>query len=197
MTHLNSSATERAPETRQAVMTAAGEGEAYWFYGDLAIVRSPDGALPIIIEHQVGSGGAAPLHVHTGVDDSFFLVSGELALRCGEQTFVARAGDYVSLPKGVPHTLRVISAEMAVLLQTHDGPDFLNFIRAVGAAASMPRPDLAAMNFETMNAVAAETGQPVLGPLMSADEAKRSPQRRERCQSTVPCPMLTAIRMEW
>ena len=170
MTHVNSSAAEQLPETRQADKTAPGQGEAYWFYGDLAIVRSPDVTVPVIIEHHIGSGGAAPLHVHTGVDDSFYLVSGELALRC-EQTFVARAGDYVSLPKGVPHTLRVIGAETAVLLQTHDGPDFLNFIRAVGVPASQPRPDVATLNFEAMNAVASQTGQPVLGPPMSAEEA--------------------------
>ena len=84
----------------------------------------------------------------------------------------ARAGDYVSLPKGVPHTLHVISADTAVLLQTHDGPDFLNFIRAVVVPASQPRPDLATLNFEAMNAIAADTGQPVNGPPMSAEEAE-------------------------
>jgi len=171
MTHDNSSATALTPATRRAAKTAPGDGEAYWFYGDLAIVRSPEGALPVIIEHHIGPGASAPLHVHTAVDDSFYLVSGELAVRCADQTFVARAGDYVSLPKGVPHTLRVISTDEAVLLQTHDGPDFLHFIRAVGVPASQPRPDLAALNFEAMNTVAGQTGQPVLGPPMTAEEA--------------------------
>jgi hypothetical protein len=148
-----------------------GEGEAYWFYGDLAIVRSPEGALPIIIEHHLGPGAAAPLHVHTAVDDSFYLISGELALRCGEDAFVARAGDYVSLPKGVPHTLRVLGDAGAVLLQTHDGPDFLNFIRALGVPAAQPKPDTATLDFVSMNAVAGDTGQPVIGPPMTLEEA--------------------------
>lgn len=55
-------------------------------------------------------------------------------------------------------------------LQTRDGPDFL--IRASGVPTSQPRPDLATLNFEAMNAVAADTGQPVLGPPMSAEEAE-------------------------
>jgi hypothetical protein len=130
--------------------TGPREGDAYWFYGDLAIVRSPEGALPVIIEHHIGPGASAPLHVHTAVDDSFYLVSGELAL---------------------PHTLHVMSPEEAVLLQTHDGPDFLNFIRAVGIPASQPKPDLATMDFEAMNVIAGQTGQPVIGPPMSEDEA--------------------------
>lgn len=156
---------------RRAAKTGMGQGDAYWFYGDLAVLRSPDGALPIVIEHHVGPGAAAPLHVHHDVDDSFYLLAGELVLQCGDERFVARAGDYVVLPKGVPHSLRCVSADEAVLLQTHDGPAFRDFIRAVGVPATQPRPDVASLDFEAMNRVAGETGQPVLGPPMSAEEA--------------------------
>ena len=151
--------------------TGPGEGERYWFYGDLAIIRSPEGATPIVIEHHVSSGGAAPLHVHHRLDDSFYLLSGQLAIRCGEDTFVANAGDYVVLPRGVPHDLRVTSDEEAVMLQTHADASFLNFIRAVGVPASQPRPEFAAMDIPAMNSIAGETGQPVLGPPMTAEEA--------------------------
>jgi quercetin dioxygenase-like cupin family protein len=157
--------------SRRAVTTAPGEGDAYWFYGDLAIVRSPEGALPIIIEHHVGPGAAAPLHVHVDVDDSFYLISGTLALRSDSDTFMAHAGDYVSLPQGVPHTLRVVGDEEAVMLQTHAAPSFLNFIREVGIPATQPRPDMSTLDFAAMNNVAGETGQPVVGPPMSAEEA--------------------------
>lgn len=151
--------------------TRLGEGERYWFYGDLAIVRSPEGAMPIVIEHHVKSGGAAPLHLHQDLDDSFYLLVGQLAIRCGEDTFVAHAGDYVVLPREIPHTLRVTSDEDAVMLQTHADPSFLNFIRAVGVPASEPRRELASMDIPAMNHIAGETGQPVLGPPMSAQEA--------------------------
>jgi hypothetical protein len=53
-------------------------------------VRSPEGALPIIIEHHVGPGAAAPLHVHHDVDDSSYLLRGERARRCGGKTLFAR-----------------------------------------------------------------------------------------------------------
>jgi mannose-6-phosphate isomerase-like protein (cupin superfamily) len=173
MTALETTSTEHPGQAaRRAARTAPHEGDAYWFYGDLAIVRSPEGALPIIIEHHVGPGASAPLHIHHDVDDSFYLISGELALRCGDDTFTARAGDYVSLPLGVPHTLRAIGDQEAVLLQTHSGPSFLNFIKAVGRPASQGRPDMASLDFAAMNAVAGETGQPVVGPPMSAEEAR-------------------------
>jgi mannose-6-phosphate isomerase-like protein (cupin superfamily) len=151
--------------------TATGEGEAYWFYGDLTVVRSPEGSMPIVIEHRVASGAAAPLHMHRNLEDNFYVLSGRLALRCGEDAFVARAGDYVVLPRGVPHTLRVVSEEDAVMLHTHGDPSFLNFIRAVGVPASQPRPKLDPSDIPAMNQIAAETGQPVLGPPMSAEDA--------------------------
>jgi len=164
--------TDSATTSRRAARTADVEGEAYWFYGDRAVVRSPEGALPIIIEHHVGSGAAAPLHVHHDVDDSFYLLRGQLAMRCGDDTFVADAGDYVSLPKGVPHTLRNVGEEEAVLLQTHDADSFLTFIRRVGIPCEQPRPDPGSLDYVAMNNVAGETGQPVLGPPMPEEEAR-------------------------
>jgi len=164
--------TDIASAGRRAARTADGEGEAWWFYADRAVLRSPEGALPVIIEHHVGPGAAAPLHVHVDVDDSFYLLRGQLAMRCGEDTFVASAGDYVSLPKGVPHALRNVGTEEAVLLQTHDADSFLTFIRRVGAPGDGPRPDRESLDYPAMNNVAGETGTPVLGPPMSEEEAR-------------------------
>ena len=164
--------TSSATTGRRAAKTADGQGEAYWFYGDKAVLRSPDGVLPVIIEHHVGPGAAAPLHVHHDVDDNFYLLRGQLAMRCGDDTFAASAGDYVYLPKGVPHTLANVGAEEAVLLQAHDADSFLTFIRRVGIPANQPQPDLASLDYAAMNEVAGQTGQPVLGPPMTPEEAR-------------------------
>jgi uncharacterized cupin superfamily protein len=110
--------------------------------------------------------------VHHDVDDSFYLLSGQLAMRCGDDTFVASAGDYVSLPKGAPHALSNVGQQEAVLLQTHDADSFLTFIRRVGVPCHQPRPDPASLDYAAMNNVAGETGQPVLGPPMSEEEAR-------------------------
>jgi hypothetical protein len=57
------------------------------------------------------------------------------------------------------------------LLQTHAAASFLNFIKAVGVPATEPRPDIATLDFAAMNRIAGETGQPVIGPPMTAEEA--------------------------
>jgi mannose-6-phosphate isomerase-like protein (cupin superfamily) len=157
--------------TRAAAKTGPGEGEAYWFYGSLVVIRSPEGATPIILEHRLEPGTAAPLHVHHRLEDSFYLAAGSLAIRCGDDTLVAHQGDYVSLPMGVPHTLRVLGDADAVMLQTHTDASFLTFIRSVGVPKAHGKPAMRTLDFDAMNAIAAETGQPVVGPPMSEEEA--------------------------
>jgi quercetin dioxygenase-like cupin family protein len=158
--------------TRRATKTAAGEGEQYWFFGSRTVIRSPEGALPVVIEMQLAPGGHAPLHVHKEIDDSFYLLSGRIAVRCGDDTLVAEPGDYVCQPKGIPHTFVVLDDQPAVILQTHDGDSFLNFIRQGGIRATgATPPDGEQPDMDWLLQVAAATGQPVIGPPMSPEEA--------------------------
>ena len=157
---------------KHASRTAMGEGTAYWFFGALAVIRSPEGVLPIVIEMAVPPGGHTPLHVHTKLDDNFYLLSGRMAMRSGDETFVAQAGDYVSQPAGVPQTFFALDEKPAILLQTHANEDFLNYIRQVGEpATNRTQPPDQPLDFDMLFRVAAETGQPVIGPPMTEDEA--------------------------
>jgi len=165
-----------APTTAQplARYTTAETGEAYWFFDSLMVIRADQPGQPVIIEATVAPGGGAPLHVHADLDDSFYLVAGRLAMRCGEQAFAVSPGDYVALPHGVPHTFRVVGDEPAVMLQVHADDSFLRFIRAVGQPApsrTLPPGGLPAGDMETALQAAARTGQPVIGPPMSEEEA--------------------------
>ena len=153
--------------------TAAGTGEAYWFFDSLMVIQADQPGQPVIIEATVAPGGGAPLHVHDDLDDSFYLVSGRLAIRCGEQTFAVGPGGYVSLPHGVPHTFRVVGDEPAVMLQVHTDDSFLRFIREAGrpAACRTLPPAGSPVDLDAAFQVATRTGQPVIGPPMSEEEA--------------------------
>ena len=176
-THESSVSTQH----RHATRTGPGEGLAYWFFGALAVVRSPEGALPIVIEMTVPPGGHTPLHVHTNLDDSFYLLSGRMAVRSGEETFVANSGDYVTQPAGVPQTFFALDEKPAALLQTHANDDFLNFIRQVGEpATNRTQPPDQPLDFDMLYKVAAETGQPVIGPPMTEAEAAMIVSAAER-----------------
>jgi Cupin domain len=139
------------------------------------VVRAHEPGQPIVIEATVAPGGGAPLHVHHDLDDSFYLVSGRLAMRCGEQAFAVEPGAYVALPHGIPDTFRVVGDEPAVMLQIHADDSFLSFVKAAGRPATshtLPA-GLPATGMDAAFKVAAETGQPVIGPPMSDAEAAR------------------------
>lgn len=59
-----------------------------------------------IIESSVGPGDETPLHVHAETDEAFYVLDGEFAVRCGQDTFTATPGCFVYLPHGVPHGYR-------------------------------------------------------------------------------------------
>ncbi len=149
-------------------------GPAWWFLGTLAVLRNPEGAprTPAVIELTVPPGGSPPRHVHDGLDDAFLLLDGEVVVRCGTDTVVARPGTYVVLPHGVEHTFRVTSAEPARMLLVHADDSFLGFIEAVGTPTQdlrLPPPDAPGPDEQTVVRLLAEHGSPAVGP--SLDEA--------------------------
>jgi len=171
--HAQPAAATRAHAPAHARQTAAGDGDAFWFFDSLMVVRADHPGQPVIIEATVAPGGGAPLHVHDDLDDSFYLVSGRLAMRCGDDAFAVEPGAYVALPHGVPHTFRVVGDEPAVMLQVHTDDSFLTFIKAAGRpATSRTLPDdQAVTDLDVAFKVAAQTGQPVIGPPMTEEEA--------------------------
>lgn len=62
--------------------------------------RSTGGALSVF---ETSIAGGPPLHVHDREDECFYILDGELSVRCGEEAFSAGAGSFVFLPRGRPH----------------------------------------------------------------------------------------------
>lgn len=163
-------------EAPTSVATTAKGGRAYWFLDTLAIDRTPrQGATPTVLEVTIPAGGSPPLHLHREVDDSFYVLDGRLAVRCGDDTFVATAGDYLALPKGVPHTFRVVDGRSARILQVHEDDSFLRFVQAVSEPAETRQLPLSvpSVDFESLARASAEIARaPMLGPSMTEEEAQ-------------------------
>ena len=76
-----------------------GEGEALWFLGILATVKSSaatTGGRVAVIEHLAPRGSGSPLHVHRREDEWFFVIEGEVTFWVGGEVIVAPAGTFTS-----------------------------------------------------------------------------------------------------
>ena len=173
---MNTTDSTDSTDNVDGIATRAGEGRALWFLDNLAIVRSPrvDGGRPVVIELVIPSGGSPPLHEHRDLDDGFLLLAGELAVQCGETRFRAGPGDYVALPRRVPHTFRVTSAEPARMLLIHGDDSFLRFIEAVGEPARERALPTAMPTVELQDLIQASDthGMTTVGPSMPDDLAR-------------------------
>lgn len=84
-------------------------------------------------EAIVPSGGGPPPHVHSREDESFYLVSGNLELLVGDQTYKAKAGDFIFVPRGTVHTFKNIGEGTAVQLVTFVPAGMEHYFREVCA----------------------------------------------------------------
>src|SRR6185503_9984985 len=93
-----------------ACFIGPGEGRAVWFLENRmtikATARSTGGAYGLV-ESLIAPGFSPPLHVHHREDEAFWILEGDVSMRCGDRTFRAGPGAFVFLPRDVPHTFVV------------------------------------------------------------------------------------------
>jgi mannose-6-phosphate isomerase-like protein (cupin superfamily) len=80
--------------------------------------HSTGGALSVF-ETTVEAG--PPLHVHDREDECFYVLDGELSIRCGSDVFDAPAGSFVFLPRGRAHRFSARDQSARLLLITVPG----------------------------------------------------------------------------
>ena len=156
----------------KVIYKAAGEAPATWALGSLfERVLTGDqsgGAFDISLVTQP-PGTATPLHRHTREAEVFYLLAGSISYRAGEETFHLTAGDFIYLPLGLPHALRVTGAEPTRFLALTAPAGLLDLYDEVGTRAAergLPGADGPPLEpqIATWNNLAGRYGLQVLGP---------------------------------
>jgi quercetin dioxygenase-like cupin family protein len=120
----------------------AGEGEAVR-WGPAGVMRVVAGAGSTessfsVCEAIEEPGSAAPLHVHHGEAEAFYVLDGTIELTCGAQTVTAGPGDFVYTPRDVAHTYAVVGDRTARVLLLFSRPGFESFFLEAGAPLDGP-----------------------------------------------------------
>jgi quercetin dioxygenase-like cupin family protein len=100
--------------------------------GAKASQRSTGGAVSVF-ETSIGAG--PPLHVHEREDECFYVLDGQLSVRCGKDTFEAGTGSFVFLPRGRPHRFWAADRPARLLLITVPG-GIEDYFHQINTAAS-------------------------------------------------------------
>jgi mannose-6-phosphate isomerase-like protein (cupin superfamily) len=146
------------------------EGQTVWFLSNRITVKATaasTGGAYGLVESLIAPGFSPPLHVHHREDEAFWLLEGDVTMRCGDRTFRAQPGSFVFLPRAVPHTFIVegdTPARMLTLLSPGGGEEF--FVAAGRRPAHDGLPPAAPPDIETLTRVGERFGSEIVGPPM-------------------------------
>jgi len=148
-----------------------GEGHAIWFLRNRMTIKatalSTGGAFGLV-ESWIAPGFSPPLHVHHREDEAFYVLEGEVTMRCGDRTFRGGPGAFVFLPRDVPHTFVVegdTPARMLTLLTPGGGEGV--FIDGGRPPAGEGLPPATPPDIEALRRVSADYGAEIVGPPMA------------------------------
>jgi mannose-6-phosphate isomerase-like protein (cupin superfamily) len=96
-----------AENPRARVVLSPDEGEKVMMGGlgvRLMVEGAQSGGTFALVEHPIGPRVlAAPLHTHEREDEYTYVLEGEIGVQVGDEVHVARPGDLVFKPRGIPH----------------------------------------------------------------------------------------------
>lgn len=124
-------------------------------------------------EAFVPEGGGPPPHIHSREDETFYVISGNLEILLGDKTYLAKAGDFVYIPRGTVHRFKNIGKEMAVQLVTFSPAGVEKFFEEVFPAVKDRKaapPPITEELISNMNKAAPKHGLKFLPP---PDSGKR------------------------
>lgn len=134
---------EEPADARDTVtVRSGGSGPATWAMGSLfeRLVSAGEtgGQLAASMVTQP-PGTASPLHVHTRESEAWYLLEGTMAYLAGERLVHLEAGDFIYLPRDVPHAFRTTGSTPARFLALSVPGSLLDIYDEVGVPAQQRR----------------------------------------------------------
>jgi quercetin dioxygenase-like cupin family protein len=69
-----------------------------------------------LIKISVQRGAEPPAHTHSREDESYFILKGSVRYTIGADQLTVNEGEYVYLPKDVPHSFQILSEQAELLM---------------------------------------------------------------------------------
>ncbi|WP_426563858.1 cupin domain-containing protein [Angustibacter sp. McL0619] len=160
------------------VFRPAATGRTTWAMGSLfeTLLSASDsgGELGVSVVTQP-PGIATPLHLHANESEAIYLLAGTMTYRAGDEVHRLAEGDFVFLPKGVPHAFRITGRTPAKVVALTVPGGLLSLYDEVGVPATerrLPGEDGLSMaeEIQRWNEIGPRYGLTVVGPPIPDDE---------------------------
>ena len=150
------------------IVRVAGQGERLWFYGGglhiWKATSSETGGAFLLFEDVMSRGKTTPLHTHPEVDETLYVLEGEILLHIDGEEQPVEAGGVALAPRGVPHAFLVTSATARILFLETPGSSE-GFYRGASEPATSDLEISAPVDFARVRASAERNGGiEILGP---------------------------------
>ena len=98
--------------------------------------RAPERSDAFAVVEYEGAPGfpGPPPHRHRSFEEAWFVLDGEVTFLSGDASLPARAGSYLFVPRGVPHTFRVEGRRPARWLGIFSPGRYVGLVEELGSA---------------------------------------------------------------
>ncbi len=150
------------------IVRLAGQGERLWFYGGGVHIwkatSSETGGAFLLFEGVMSRGKTTPLHTHPEVDETLYVLEGEVLLHIEGEDQRLGSGAVAMAPRGVPHAFLVTSETARILFLETPGSSEA-FYRGASEPATRELETAAPVDFARVRGSAERNGgTEILGP---------------------------------
>src|SRR2546425_6626237 len=144
-----------------SIVRAEGEGEKLWFYGGgihtWLATSSETGGVFLLFDDVMTRGKTTPLHAHPEVDETLYVLEGEVLVRLdGRERRLGPRG-VAMFPRGVPHAF-LVTSERARMLCLETPGTAEAFYRGASEPLTRRLEAAAPVDFDRVRAAAARNG---------------------------------------
>lgn len=146
LTFRSPNAAEPITQPNPALAARPMPGFSRWYFGHLLTTLAKGaqtGGRFAVTEIASRRGQEPPPHIHHREDEGYYVLDGEVTFHCDDRSFAARRGDFVFLPRELPHSFNIQTdvARMVMLLTPAGLEDyFLEYSQPAEALVLPPRP---------------------------------------------------------
>lgn len=120
----------------------------------LAGAEQTGGSLTVVVHPLAPRALGSPVHTHRHEDEWSYVLEGEVGVQLGDDVHLARPGDLVLKPRGVPHAFWNPTDAPARLLEVITPAGLERYFERIGELLSVPGPP----DLDALSALAAEHG---------------------------------------